>query len=188
MIDLRLWSMARVAGLLLVLGDVVVLPGLLMFTFRGGQRGGAPPSPAYYGWERGLIMGAVVLTAIGFMVLEGHLQSTAGRILARIAAFAYLFAGVVGVVGEALNLSLGYEKSYILMVVYVVIAFLAQAALGGALLQSGLLPAWICWAAMLWNLAWLVALPLFSPRDIYFPVLHHVAPLLIGIALLWNAP
>lgn len=85
-------------------------------------------------------------------------------------------------------ITMGYEKSYILMVVYVVIAFLAQAGLGGALLQSGLLPAGIGWAAMLWNLAWLVALPLFSPRDIYFPVLHHVAPLLIGIALLWNAP
>jgi hypothetical protein len=33
---------------------------------------------------------------------------------------------------------------------------------------------------------WLVALPVFTPRDVYFPVLHHAAPLLIGIALLWS--
>ena len=186
MFDLRLWSMARAAGLFLVLGAIVVLPGLLLFWFRGGQRGGAPPSPAYYGWERGCIMGAIVLTAIGFMLLEGHLQSN-GRVLARAGAIAYLFAGVVGVAGEALSLSLGYEKSHILMIVYVVIAFLAQAAIGGALLKSRLLPASIGWATILWNLAWLVVLPMFSPRDLYFPVLHHVAPLMIGIVLLWSA-
>jgi hypothetical protein len=183
----RFWSIACAAGLFLVLGVIVVLPGLLMFTFRGGQRGGAPPSPAYYVWERSLIMAAVGLTAIGFMLLEGQLQDRDGHILTRIGATAYLFAGVLGVAAEALSLSLGYDKSYTLIVVYVVIAFLAQAALGGALLQSRLLAAWIGWATILWNLVWLVALPVITPRDIYFPVLHHVAPLLIGVALLWRA-
>jgi hypothetical protein len=182
----RFWSIACAAGLFLVLGDIVVLPGLLMFTFRRGQRG-APPSPAYYVWERSLILAAVVLTAIAFVLLEGQLQDGDGRILARIGATAYLFAGVLGVAAEALSLSLGYDKSYTLIVVYVVIAFLAQAALGGALLQSRLLAAWIGWATILWNLVWLVALPVITPRDIYFPVLHHVAPLLIGVALLWRA-
>ena len=85
---------------------------------------------------------------------------------------------------EALSLSQGYEKLYALIVIYVVLAFLAQAVLGGSLLQSGLLAAWIGWLAILWNIAWLVALPVTSPRDIYFPVLHHVMPLVIGIALL----
>jgi hypothetical protein len=35
-----------------------------------------------------------------------------------------------------------------------------------------------------WNLGWLVALPILSPGDLYFPVLHHPVPLLVGIALL----
>jgi hypothetical protein len=35
---------------------------------------------------------------------------------------------------------------------------------------------------------WLVVLPVITPRDIYFPVLHHVMPLMIGIALLSKAP
>lgn len=190
MLDPRFWSIGRAAGLFLVLGDVVVLPGLLMFWFRGGQRGGAPPSPAYYVWERGLVLTAIVLTAIGFMVLEGHLQASDGRILARAGAFAYLFAGVLGVAAEALTLSQGYQSDhpaelnvYGLLVTYVVMAFLAQAALGGALLQWRGLAGWIGWATILWNLAWLIVLPLITPRDIYFPVLHHVAPLLIGIAL-----
>jgi hypothetical protein len=195
MIDPRFWGIGRAAGLSLVLGNLVLLPGLLLFWFRGGQRGGAPPSPAYYVWERGLILTAIVLTAIGFMMLEGHLQASDGRVLARAGAFAYLFAGVLGVAAEAISLSLAYQsdhpaelKVYAVIVTYVVLAFLAQATIGGALLQSGALAGWIGWVAILWNLAWLVALPIASPRDMYFPVLHHVVPLLIGIALLWSAP
>ena len=188
MIDLRFWSLERVAGFALVLGNVAVLPGLLMFWFRGGERGGAPPSPAYFVWERSFILTAVVLTAIGFVLLEGHLQASAGRVLARIGATAYLFAGILVVAAESLNPSLGYDKLYRLIVIYVVVAFLAQAAIGGALLQSGVLAAWIGWATILWNLVWLIVLPVITPRDIYFPVLHHVMPLVIGIALLSKAP
>jgi hypothetical protein len=70
------------------------------------------------------------------------------------------------------------------IVMYVLLAFLAQAAFGVSLLRTGLLPGWVGWATIVWNLAWLVVLPIVSPRDIYYPVLHHVAPLLIGIALL----
>jgi hypothetical protein len=182
MIDPRFWNIERAAGLFLVLGDVAVLPGLLMFTFRGGQRGGAPPSPAYYMWERSFIMAAIVLTAIGFVLLEGRLQTGNGGILARTGATTYLLAGVLGVAAEALSLRLGYAQTYPLIVIYVVVAFLGQAAMGGALLQSGVL---IGWATILWNLAWLVVLPVATPHDVYFPVLHHVAPLLIGITLLW---
>jgi len=47
-----------------------------------------------------------------------------------------------------------------------------------------LVAAWIGWVTILWNIAWLVVLTLFARRDIYFPVLHHVMPLVIGIALL----
>lgn len=74
--------------------------------------------------------------------------------------------------------------SYPVIVVAVVLALLGQALIGGGLRQGRLLASWIGWATTLWNLAWLVALPLFTPRDIYFPVLHHTMPLLIGAALL----
>jgi hypothetical protein len=35
-----------------------------------------------------------------------------------------------------------------------------------------------------WNVAWLFILPIVVPRDIYFPALHHVAPVIMGVALL----
>ena len=43
---------------------------------------------------------------------------------------------------------------------------------------------WIGWLTILWNIAWLIVLPLISRRDMYYPMLHYVMPLVIGIALL----
>ncbi|MCC6188218.1 MAG: hypothetical protein IT318_04260 [Anaerolineales bacterium] len=188
MTDPRFWSIEGVTGLVLVLSSVVCFPGLMMFVFRGGQRGGQPPTPTYYVWERSFIMAAVTLAVLGFVLLDGQLETTGGRLLARLGTTAYFFGGVLLVAAEALSLTFGYDKLYGVIVIYVVMAFLAQAAIGGALLQAGWLAAWIGWATILWNIAWLVALSLLSPRDIYFPVLHGVMPLLIGIALLWKGP
>jgi hypothetical protein len=84
-------------------------------------------------------------------------------------------------------IGLSLQNLYPLIVIYVALAFLAQAAIGGALLQARLLGEWIGWATIIWNLAWLVVLALITRRDICFPILHHVMPLVIGIALLWRA-
>jgi len=182
-IDLQYWSIERAAGFFLVLSFAANLAGVLMFLIRGGTSGGVPPSHAHLVWERSFLMAAVVLTAIGLVLLEGHLQNTDGRVLARAGATAYLFGGILVVAAEALNLNPG-QNTYALIVIYVVLALLAQATMGGSLLQAGLLPAWIGWVTILWNIAWLVVLPVTSPRDIYYPGLHHLMPLLIGIALL----
>ena len=131
-------------------------------------------------------MAAVVLTAIGLVLLEGHLQNTDGRVLARAGATAYLFGGILVVAAEALNLN-PRQNTYALIVIYVVLALLAQAIMGGSLLQAGLLPAWIGWVTIIWNIAWLVVLPVTSSRDMYYPILHHLMPLLIGIALMRRA-
>ncbi len=188
MIDQRFWRMERAAGLFLVLGFVTNLAGVVMFNLRDGLSSNPPPSPEYYLWERGFLMVAIVLTAIGCMLLEGYLDNTAGHVLARTGATAYLFAGIIGVAAEALGLSRMEQYVYPLMVIYVVLAFLAQAAIGSALRQSGLLAPWIGWVTILWNLTWLVVLPLSTPQSIYIPILHHLMPLLIGGALLQRAP
>ena len=171
------------------MGFVANLAGVLMFFIRGGAGGGAPPSYTFFVWERGSLMAAVVLTAIGFVLLERHFHDTDGRVLARTGATAYLFAGILLVAAEVLSLRPGFEnRVFALFFVYVVLAFLAQVAIGGALLRSGLLARWIGWVTILWNLAWLVVLPVITPEDIYFPILHHLMPLLIGGALLRRAP
>lgn len=175
------WSFQRMAGAFLVLGFFAHAVGVLMFVSR---RGGVAPGPGFMAVERSSIMTAVVLTAIGLMLLDGHLQDTAGGILTRMGGTTYLFAGAVLLTAEAFALSQGEKNVYALIVIYVVLAFLAQVAIGGALLQSILLPAWIGWLTIAWNLGWLVILPIITPGDMYYPVLHHLMPLLIGVPLL----
>jgi len=175
-------TIERTVGLILVLSAVVTFPGLMMFTFRRGYRGGAPHSRAHFIWERSFVMAGVILCAIGFVLLAAALQNTDGRVWGIIGATGFLIGGILLVTAEAMSLTFGYEKLYPLIVIYVVMAFMAQAVIGGAWLQGGL--AWIGWATIVWNLAWLIVLAIFSRRDIYFPVLHSVMPLVMGIALL----
>lgn len=184
MIDPQYWNIERAAGLLFVLSAVATFPGFMMFWQRRGHRGGEPRSHTHWVVERCSILSGVVLIAIGFMLLESALQNTDGFVLANIGATAYFFGGVLLVAAEALMLTLGYEKVYSLFIIYVVMAFLAEAAIGGAVIQSGLLAAGIGWATILWNIAWLIVLSAISRRDLYYPILHYVMPLVIGIALL----
>ena len=185
MIDSLYWSMARAAGLFLVLVAVATLPGFLMFWLRRGHRGGAPRSPIHLVVERSSLLSGAVLAAIGFVLLAGALPG-AGRVLAVVGATAYLCGAILLVAAEALGSTIGYEKLYPIIIVYVVMAFLAQAAIGGALLQSGVVTGWIGWLVIIWNIAWLILLPIVSRRDLYYPILHYLMPLVIGVALLRN--
>jgi len=187
----RFWSIEYSAGTVLILSFVALFVGALMYWVRGGIRGGAPPTHVYFVWERGFIMAAVVLTALGLALLEGLLQDSAGRVLARAGAIAYLFGGVLVVAVEASSLSQGLhrndsEQNWAPANIYVVLALLAQAAIGGSLLQAGLLPAWIGWVTIVWNAAWLLAF-VIKRDDIYIPFVHHFMPLVIGIALVSHA-
>ena len=74
-------------------------------------------------------------------------------------------AAVVLLIGEASELRSG-RSPYALIVAYVVLAFLAQAAFGVLLVRTGFLPSWIGWVAIVWNIAWPVVLPIATPGDI----------------------
>jgi hypothetical protein len=174
--------MQRTAGILMIAAQVPMALGLSLFIGRNGAEGGAPQSPALFVWERGSILVAVFLTALGLILLEGTLLETKGRVLARLGASAYFFGAVLVVVAEAMPLPLD-RPSYPLIVIYVGLAFLSQVAIGAALLQSALLAAWVGWTTLIWNVGWLVILPIVSPHDLYYPILHHMMPLLIGIML-----
>ena len=180
-----IYTIPRVAGVLLTACFFVFLVGGVLFTARHGMAGQSAPNFAYLALERGFVLAAAVITAAGLLLFAALFGEThSGAVLpAWLAAATYAVATALLLVGE-LGMLRGGRFPYALIVVYVVLAFLAQAAIGVILLRTGFLPAWIGWAAIAWNLAWLVALPVLSPRDIYFPVLHHTIPLVIGIALL----
>jgi hypothetical protein len=111
------------------------------------------------------------------------LRSAGDSFMARLGMVAYLFGAVVVIVAETAYLG-KRDWIYPQIVLYVVLAFLAQTAFGASLLQTGFVAGWVGWVTIIWNLGWLFVMLFVRPSDIYFPVLHHVAPLIIGIALL----
>jgi hypothetical protein len=176
-------SQLRIGSTLFVLSTFLVLSGATLWTGRNMWDWPVSESAGYLIWERGLILAAIVAVVLGLALLEDGLMTKGDLFAARLGYVTYLIAGVLGIVAESYLIS-GREPLYALIVIYVVMAFLGQTALGVSLLITKLLPAWIGWSTIVWNLAFLVLLFAISPADIYYPVAHHVMPLVIGIAYL----
>ena len=171
---------SRHAGVLLLVAAAADVAAVVLFMLRDGVAGGPPPSQVYLIAERGLFMAGMLVSALGFCLLDVDRHS--GSALLRFGALGYLEAGIVGVVAETMDLA--DRGAYPTTVAYVVMAFLSQALIGLALARSGLVASWLGWLTVVWNLAWLVGLSFASPSDVYFPILHLVMPIPIGIALL----
>lgn len=176
-------SEQTVSGWLLILGGVIFVPGGLLFTGRAIFKWPAAQSQGYLIWERGFVMAAILVATLGFVVLERLLEVTGDRILAPIGLTIFLIGTVLVLAAETFGLD-GQERIHIPIVVFVVLAFLGQAVFGVSILRTEFLPGWVGWITVIWNLAWLIILPIARPADMYYPWLHYVAPLLIGIALL----
>jgi hypothetical protein len=166
------------AGLLLV-AAAANLTAVVLFSLRDGVNGGAPPTDAYLFAERGLFMAGMLVSALAFSLLAERVRDS---VLMRIGTLGYLAAGVVGVVAETMDF--GPLQAYPTTVAYVVIAFLSQAIIGLALALSGLVAPWLGWLTLVWNIAWLLGLSIGNPDDVYFPVLHLMMAVPIGVALL----
>jgi hypothetical protein len=178
---MRLYPPRRVSGLLLLVAFVLNLGGVVLYT-AGTAYGWVVETPTYHAWERALIMGSYLAAALGTAVLQPALGEAGAAILGRLAATAFPMAAGVALVMEALN-----QAPPDLVVVSVLLLFGAEALLGAATLASRLVPAWIGWTAIVWNVAWPAVLPtlwgvlpIVSPGDFYHPVLHAIPLLLIS--------
>lgn len=176
-------SARTIAASLLVLCFVVFTFGGVLYAGRAFLKWQIDETSSHLIWERGFVIGGVLATLLGLALLEDMLRTAGEPVLSRLGMVTYLFGAVVIIVAETAYLG-KRDWIYPQIVVYVVLGFLAQVAFGASLLQTGLVAGWVGWFTIIWNLAFLVLLLIFSPRNIYFPVLHHVAPLIIGIALL----
>ncbi len=182
--DVKVFTSEQVvAGWLLILSGAVFLPGGLLYTGRAIWKWPTAQSQSYLNWERGFIMAAILVAALGFVLLERLLEAARDGILAPIGMVIFLIGTGLVFVAETATIS-RQEQVHALVVVFVALIFLGEAAFGGSILRTGLLPAWAGWATVIWNLAWLVILPIARPQDMYYPWLFYVAPELIGILLL----
>jgi hypothetical protein len=175
----------RVSGLLLLIAFVLNLGGVVMYA-AGTEYGWVGETPTYHAWERALLMSSYVAAALGTAVLEPALAEAGAAILGRLAAIAFPMAASVALVMEAISID-GAEfrpGNHALIVVAVLLLFGAELLLGAAVLASRLVPAWAGWAAVVWNVAWPTILPIVSPGDPYYPILHAIPLLMISIPLI----
>ena len=171
------------ASILLILSWIVFVPAGMLYTGRAIWKWPAAQSQNYLYLERSLVMAAILITTLGLVLLERLLGAAGDKILSPLGLTLFLIGTVLVVAAEAFSLN-QKEMIYAPIVVFIVLAFLGQAAFGMAILRTGLLPAWVGWTTVVWNLAWLVILPIARPSNMYYPWLHYIAPLIIGIMLL----
>jgi hypothetical protein len=182
---MRLFPPRRVSGLLLLLAFVLNLGGVVMYA-AGTEYGWIGETPTYYAWERALFMSSYVAAALGAAALEPALAEAGASILGRLAAVAFPMAASVALVMEAVSIDGAKFRpgSHALILVAVLLLFGAEVLLGAAVLASRLVPAWVGWAAVVWNVAWPAILPILSPADPYYPILHAIPLLMISIPLI----
>ena len=137
-----------------------------------------------YALERSLIAASAVATAIGLGLIAELTRGTAGFVPAKVGASLFKFGAFLIVVVEVASAGAGaIPGQRALIIGYVVLAFLGQAGTGWGLI-GGLGLRVIGWLTVVFNLGLLIALLIFSPHDMYFPVAHVLMPAVIAIALL----
>lgn len=177
------FSELRLTGMLLILSSVIFLVAASFFTIRFLWELPIGRTPSFFLWERSLVIAALLAALLSFTILKRVLEAAGDGILATMALVLFLVAAVLAVVAETISFP-SDDIAYPPIVAYVVLSFLGQVLFGMALLRTGLVPAWVGWVTVIWNLAMLVFLTASKPQDMYYPWLHYIAPLLIGIALL----
>lgn len=176
-------TIRTVTASLLALSFIIFTFGGVLYVGRAFLNWQINEGSSHLIWERGFVIGGVLAAALGLALLDDMLRAAGDPVLSRLGMVAYLVGAVVVIAAETTYLG-KRDWVYPQIVLYVIVAFLAQAAFGAALLNTGLVAGWVGWVTIGWNLGCLLLMVLVRPSDIYFPVLHHVAPLVIGIALL----
>lgn len=180
------WLTARaLTGGLLLAGGAAVFAGILLYGFRVFLHAPFGARPGYYQWERWSIISGFITLALGLVALSGLLRSTGDPLFSDVGLTAFAIGVVVLAVAEVSWVTaagLPDRLTGSLVRIFVVLSFVAQAAFGAALLKTGLLPGWLGWTTVIWNLGWLALM--LGARDPYYPFMHLQLPLLAGILLL----
>ena len=148
---MRPLTLRQVGSLLLLAAFGLNLGGVVLYS-AGTEFGWVNESPPYHAWERALFMGSFIAAALGVSILAPALSEAGAAILSRLATTAFPMAVAVALVMEALEFAQPGAPPA-LVVTAVLLLFGAGALLGGALVASRLVPAWIGWTTLVWNVA-----------------------------------
>jgi hypothetical protein len=202
--DADFWSERRVTGMLLGLalpvGAIGVVAGALgegADYGTGDLHPGAPleqqftfiaslvsPVLSVDGLSRLFIGVAPMCGLLGFTLLTQLLRDAGDRVLPSLGLMSYAL-GTVFIVLVEVNLIMGRQYQGEFATVYVVLAYAGQVAFGAALLRTGLLPRWLGWLTIMYNVGWFAGFYVlnypYGPG--YYPLWHLMMPFVIGIAL-----
>jgi hypothetical protein len=170
------------AASLLVVSFMIFFVAGVLFTGRALWKWEIKNLSTYMRWERSLVIVPTVTTSLGFVLLSDMLNAGGDAFLARLGTTAYLFGAVLVVSAETTFISKG-EWNSVQVILYVILALLGQAAIGAALVQTGLASAWVGWLTIIWNVGFLLIFIIARPREVYYPAIHFFAPLIIGLGL-----
>ncbi len=164
----------RTAGLLLVLGFGFLVVAAVLFG------AGGPDGPALPEWQSGALGLGLVVTLFGLATLELTVRDAGERILGRLGTIAFLLGCISWIVADAFALG-GLPWVFELERNYVVLACLALAAYGWAILRTEVLPRWLGWTAIGWSVVWVV---LYLSRIVEAPLGLNLITFLFGLLLL----
>lgn len=179
----RLGISARTAAAgLMVLSFMIFFVAGILFTGRALWKWEIKNLSTYMIWERSLVIVPTVMTSLGLVLLSDMLNASGYAFWARLGTTAYVFGAVLVVSAETAFISRN-EWNSAQVTLYIILALLGQAAIGAALLQTGFVAEWIGWLTVIWNVGFLSTFIILRPREVYYPVIHFFAPLVIGLGL-----
>jgi hypothetical protein len=166
----------RVASSLLVIGfaSLVVAAFLYGFgTYPWGER-----------WQHDVLSVGLVLTLFGLSAFQLVLKDAGDRLLAPLGTIAFLVGVVLWLVGESIALDSGrfifeFERDY------VVLACVAIAMFGAAIVRTTVLPRWVGRTAVAWAVVWGI---LYLARVAEAPLGPNLVTGLFGLMLLVHRP
>jgi hypothetical protein len=204
------WNERRTTGIFLSLALPIAGLGVIAIQAGGGYdfstgvaRPGAPlegtftvvknlfsPELSITGWSRIMIGLVAPITALsGLAMLTSLLRDAGDRVLSLLGVISYLLAAVFIMFVEVDSVS-GREYRADYANVFTILAFLSQAIYGGALWRTRLLPAWVAWITIIFNVGWLLAFYAvnypYGPG--YYPLWNLFTPFLIGAMLVLSGP
>ena len=154
-------------------------------------------------WAHTLFAVGAVITLLGIVALGPALEDTRGRLLARLVATIYLLSAVCWLVLVAFRSQVGVWASQevvrtgvmpafyeglssglqALFMTYTVLAIVALALIGAALVQARFPAVWIGWFTIVYSLAELAMLVV--TRDLA-PLFNFVPPFVLGVSLFFK--
>ena len=172
MVRSTLFEQRRVAGSLLVTGFAILVVAAVLYGFGA--------YPAGHVWQSNALTAGLVFTLLGLTAFQVVLTESGDRLLARLGAVAYLLGVALWIVDDALDLA-GAGFIFELERDYVLLACLAIASFGGAILTTRILPRWVGGLSVAWAVAWTV---LYLSRIGKAPLGPNLITGLFGLELL----